>query len=84
VMLSSDDACKDVAAEANLVEWIEDLVFSHLGWDFVLACEDVNAGLVVVGGELWLSRDDWAWTLESGFAFDSQIQFHHLLPALAG
>ena len=54
-MLSSDDACKDVAAEANLVEWIEDLVFSHLGWDFVLAGEDVYAGLVMVGGELRLS-----------------------------
>ena len=52
-MLGSDDACKDVGAEANLVEWIEDLVFSHP--DFVLACEDVYAGLVVVGGELSLS-----------------------------
>jgi hypothetical protein len=51
-MLGSDDTCKDVAAEANLVEWIEDPVFSHPDWDFVLACGDVYAGLVVVVGEL--------------------------------
>jgi hypothetical protein len=55
VILGSDDACKDAAAEANLAEWTEDLVFSHPGWDFVFACEDVYAGLVVVGGELSLS-----------------------------
>jgi hypothetical protein len=33
VTLGSDDACKDVAVEANLAEWIGDLVFSHPGWD---------------------------------------------------